>query len=276
VLALALALPTLHPTSLPARAQEQYAGDRVCADCHAELVRSFDLSLHTTAPEWHSERICETCHGPAGAHAAGDAGAVAPLAELGPRKVSERCLACHRNREKFFSFEQSIHRLAEVGCTGCHAPHSNRPYLLERAGRALCAECHPSVAAQFDLPRSHPLGEGSEACAGCHEPHGSRAALTGAGPAADSCARCHFEKAGPYLYSHDVATVDGCAACHEVHGSPNRHLLRDETQVNLCYQCHSGSVTPGWHSAPRFLNEKCTACHSAIHGSNTNPKFLEE
>jgi predicted CXXCH cytochrome family protein len=73
-----------------------------------------------------------------------------------------------------------------------------------------------------------------------------------------------------------VVIVDGCASCHVVHGSPNRHLLRHQTQVNLCYECHSGSVTPGWHSAPRFLNEKCTACHTAIHGSNTNPLFLEE
>jgi predicted CXXCH cytochrome family protein len=81
---------------------------------------------------------------------------------------------------------------------------------------------------------------------------------------------------GPFLYSHDVVIVDGCASCHVVHGSPNRHLLRHQTQVNLCYECHSGSVTPGWHSAPRFLNEKCTACHTAIHGSNTNPLFLEE
>ncbi|NIN09987.1 MAG: cytochrome C, partial [Gemmatimonadales bacterium] len=87
---------------------------------------------------------------------------------------------------------------------------------------------------------------------------------------------CHFDKAGPFLYDHDVVMVDGCASCHEVHGSPNRHLLKHEPQVNLCYQCHSASVTPGWHSAPRFLNEKCTACHTAIHGSNTNPFFLEE
>jgi len=70
--------------------------------------------------------------------------------------------------------------------------------------------------------------------------------------------------------------VDGCKACHQVHGSAGRHLLTHSRQINLCYQCHSGAVTPGFHSAATFLNEKCGACHTAIHGSNTNQFLLEE
>ena len=89
------------------------------------------------------------------------------------------------------------------------------------------------------------------------------------------CGDCHFEKVGPFVYNHDTQIVDGCVACHENHGSTNRHLLRHESQVNLCYECHSASFTPGWHSAPRYVNQKCTSCHTAIHGSNTDQFFLE-
>jgi predicted CXXCH cytochrome family protein len=70
--------------------------------------------------------------------------------------------------------------------------------------------------------------------------------------------------------------MDGCRSCHQIHGSPNRHLLTHSRQINLCYECHSGANTPGFHGAEQFLNEKCTACHTAIHGSNTNQLFLEE
>ena len=52
------------------------------------------------------------------------------------------------------------------------------------------------------------------------------------------------ELASVHLAVERTADENGCAACHEVHGSPNRHLLRHQTQVNLCYECHSASVTP--------------------------------
>ncbi len=85
-----------------------------------------------------------------------------------------------------------------------------------------------------------------------------------------------MDKEGPFLYEHDVSIVDGCRACHTVHGSANRHLLTDARQINLCYKCHPATQTPGFHNASAFLNEKCAACHTAIHGSNTNEFFLEE
>ena len=92
----------------------------------------------------------------------------------------------------------------------------------------------------------------------------------------DTCTECHMDKRGPFLYNHDVSLVEGCGSCHDPHGSPNRHLLNHARQNNLCYECHPGTTTPSFHSFGRFVGEKCTACHTAIHGSNVNPFFLEE
>jgi len=279
------AIRRLGPAALPlvlfwgataASAAGGYVGNEACAACHEEIVGAFGRTTHAVAPGWNSEKGCEACHGPGEEHAEGDLEAIRRLGELPPREASSTCLSCHDRQEKHLASDQGIHRLGEVGCNDCHLSHSTRPQLLERTGKALCADCHHAIVSQFDMPRTHPLPEGSEACARCHEPHASRALRTGTGLFDETCGSCHFEKMGPFLFSHDVVLVDGCASCHEVHGSPNRHLLRHETQVNLCYQCHGGALTPGWHSAPRFLTEKCTACHAAIHGSNTSPAFLEQ
>ena len=255
-----------------ALAEEGYEGSEVCAVCHEDQVEAFELTAHAIAPGWDAETGCESCHGSGTAHIEGDEEAIIRFADLTPGEASERCLSCHKRQEKHFSSVQSIHRLGDVGCNDCHNPHATAEKMLEKTGKELCASCHQAIASQFDLPRAHPI----EDCANCHEPHATRALRAAKSLFDQTCGNCHFEKTAPFLYSHDVLIVDGCSACHEVHGSPNRHLLKHEPQVNLCYQCHSASVTPPWHSAQRFLNEKCTACHSAIHGSNTSPFFLEE
>ena len=260
-------------TPLPAE-EEAYEGAETCAACHEEVVAAFAKTAHAVAPGWNDETGCESCHGSGTEHVEGGGGTetILRFADLTPREASAQCMDCHQRQESHFSAVQSIHRLGDVGCNDCHNPHSTADGMLEKTGRELCGDCHGAIASQFDLPRAHPIDD----CASCHEPHATRALRSSKSLFQQTCGNCHFEKTEPFLYPHDVLLVDGCASCHEVHGSPNRHLLKHGPQVNLCYQCHSASVTPGWHSAPRFLNEKCTACHSAIHGSNTSPFFLEE
>ena len=255
---------------------EDYEGAETCEACHEDLVAAFEFTSHAVAHGWDADTGCESCHGPGGDHVAGDETAIFSYASATPREASATCLECHDRQESHFNSKQAIHRLGDVGCNDCHNPHSTAEKGLERTGAALCQDCHQAITAQFELPRAHPLAEDGAGCANCHQPHASRTLRVNKELFGQTCTNCHIEKEGPFLYQHDVLLVDGCASCHEVHGSPNRHLLKHEPQVNLCYQCHSASVTPTWHSAPRFLNEKCTACHTAIHGSNTNPFFLEE
>ncbi len=261
-----------------------YAGTDTCEMCHAEEVDSFVMTAHAVASGWEHETACETCHGPGAAHAesGGESGMVR-AAELTPREQSDLCLTCHIQQEKQFRARHSVHKISDVSCIDCHSPHSAKPTMLEKSGVQLCQQCHQSIVAEFDLPRAHPLGgyprysDGADtACAACHDPHTTVSLRVAGGPGSVTCVNCHVEKAGPFVYPHDVSIVDGCKACHQVHGSPNRHLLTQSRQVNLCYQCHAATTTPGFHSAPAFLNEKCTACHTAIHGSNTTSSFLEE
>ena len=268
-----------------AQAADGDVGSEVCATCHEEVARDFALTSHAIAPGWGSDVNCESCHGPGQAHveSGGEPDQIVQLSVLPPRDASETCLTCHARQRKQFTASHSTHQLSDISCIDCHNPHSTAERLLEKSGVELCSQCHQSTVSQFDMPRAHPLagyphiGKGEDrGCAACHEPHTTSPLRRNRGMGDSTCVSCHSEKAGPFVYSHDVALVDGCASCHQIHGSPNRHLLTHSRQVNLCYQCHPGTTTPGFHSAPGFLTEKCASCHTAIHGSNTHPFFLEE
>jgi DmsE family decaheme c-type cytochrome len=253
------------------------AGSEACATCHDETVASFARTPHAVAPGWDAEQGCENCHGPGAAHAeSGDPARIVRLEALSPRESSDVCLECHKKGPGQSHYRQSLHSASDVSCVDCHNPHSTVPRMVRRTGIALCAECHQAIVGQFRMPRSHPLNEGDGGCANCHSPHGSRNHRMAPRFANQTCTECHSDKAGPFLYEHDVSMIDGCRACHQIHGTPNRHLLTHSRTINLCYQCHSALTTPAFHSAQSFLNEKCTACHAAIHGSYTHPAFLEE
>lgn len=249
-----------------------------CAVCHEDVVTAFGKTGHAVAPGWDPATGCQSCHGPGDAHieAGGDAEAIVRPLLLPRGESSDGCLSCHQHRETHFSGKRSLHRLEDVGCLDCHNPHLSTPNMLREKGAGQCAGCHAAVAAQFDLPRAHPMGEGGPGCVSCHNPHATRSFRGNPADTYRTCESCHFEKVGPFVYDHGSLSVGGCGSCHEVHGGLNRHLLRHETQINLCYECHTAAQTPGWHSAAQYANRKCTACHTAIHGSNTSQIFLEE
>jgi len=267
---------------LLAQGEGEHVGAEICAACHEDVAAAFRETPHSD---------CEGCHGPGGAHAEStDPEDLVVFGRLTPLESSERCLSCHRQEQRQFNTRRGIHHLADVACTECHAAHSTADNLLEKTSAETCGSCHQGIVAEFSLPRSHPLPETgrrrgwstglpnpqkSISCEACHEPHASNSIRTGRGMGNFTCGNCHVEKNGPFLYPHDVGIVDGCQACHRVHGSTNRHLLTHERQINLCYECHAGSTMPGFHSPGSFVDRKCTACHTAIHGSNTNPSFRE-
>lgn len=257
-------------------AEEGYVGSETCAACHDEVASAFARTTHGLAPHWDEEMGCEGCHGPGQAHVDGDLEAIVKPQELPPAEASATCLSCHDRHEALFGSATSPHRLSDITCIDCHSPHSTAEQQLPVRGVQLCGDCHQAVVAQFDMPRSHPLPATGPACETCHDPHTGNTLPSSRGFGNPVCTDCHFEKSGPFVYAHDVALVDDCSSCHQVHGSTNRHLLTHARQVNLCYECHAGTTTPGFHNAGNFVNEKCTACHTAIHGSNTNPFFLEE
>ncbi|MGH7896067.1 MAG: DmsE family decaheme c-type cytochrome [Candidatus Binatia bacterium] len=257
-----------------------YAGDEVCTTCHDDAATSYASTIHarvlgdSARPE--PDRGCEACHGPGSVHAeeGGGKGVGGLRAFVREEPASTRaaaCLRCHGGRSALHDFLAGEHAISRVACTDCHAMHAPKADpLLARATPELCYGCHQDVRAAFAMPEHHKVPEGVVSCIDCHQPHGSRN-TAGLRDADDrTCFRCHAEIQGPYVFEHGAQLTEGCTRCHDPHGSVNRHLLIRQQVAQLCYECHT--VTPTTHVQPSYRD--CTRCHAAIHGSNTDPRFL--
>jgi predicted CXXCH cytochrome family protein len=78
---------------------------------------------------------------------------------------------------------------------------------------------------------------------------------------------------------------EGCSVCHDPHGSPNRKLLTEADQ-NLCLKCHAQVQGGGVQSGEIYIGKvphgqllkfgSCwsAGCHSAVHGSNVDPRMF--
>ncbi|MCP5103252.1 MAG: hypothetical protein GY950_07735 [bacterium] len=254
-------------------------GWATCAECHEDLSAAFKNSAHAVidskglAEHAGAKFSCAGCHGDTSKHLEEpDAGNIFAFkgtdAATGKSKM---CLACHKDgHADYFS---SPHAKASMDCTQCHAIHKKtKQSLLKKGPTKGCYTCHEDVFAKFRLNERHRLFEGTLGCGSCHDPHKPSARERLAGFKQESCFKCHTDKQGPFLYEHKSITIDGCTVCHDVHGSPNRHMLVNQSVSELCFSCHT--VAPGWHS--RFTPESnCTNCHSTIHGSNLSSMFLK-
>lgn len=217
-----------------------FVGNRTCADCHTNITRTFPASEHG---RYHKEEVawagvsgCESCHGAGSKHVAAGGG-----------------------RGKFI-----------------HNPGKDP---------ASCFQCHLDVHAAFKLPQHHPVMEKQMNCVQCHDPHGGDIHQPFAGLAMarlnERCANCHKDQGRPFVFEHE-AMREGCTVCHTPHGSFNDKMLV-ERDMNLCLKCHAqiqdgaGTVLIGKsdHST-RIKRGTCwsAGCHTAVHGSNVNPRML--
>jgi predicted CXXCH cytochrome family protein len=228
---------------------------------------------------------------------------VVPAEIPGANYVGQRaCMDCHTNYVRSFaaSPHARIHLAAaaaprgQSGCESCHGPGSRhieaggaRQFILN-PGRdpAACLKCHLATHAEFRLPYRHPVLEGRLNCVQCHDPHGADIFKPKGGLAMaqvnEACAGCHREQTRPFAFEHE-AMREGCVVCHQPHGSVNRKLLT-ESDVNLCLKCHAqtpvagsaGAIYIGKVDHTAFLRQgTCwsAGCHSAVHGSNVDPRM---
>lgn len=275
------------------RLDAEYVGtDNCVAKCHKhdKITDFFRHSVHgeQIKPETGLPLVnCESCHGPGSLAIAkieetkrtlGDAGdkcdtsTLLDYRQLPPQAQSLICLKCHSaaSTPTLSQWHTSVHALNDLSCFSCHTLHEGPQQKVSHEKMAeVCYGCHPDVKAQFSLFAHHPVREKKMNCFDCHDPHGSSQPnmLKGVSPR-DMCTRCHMEKNGPFAYEHGDVT-ENCSNCHSPHGSVNRKLLTAAMPF-LCIQCHSPGhrsiLAPGTKSL--FAN-RCTDCHSTIHGSDT-------
>lgn len=173
----------------------------------------------------------------------------------------------------------SQHESRNVSCVSCHSVHkpkSAKAQLKTVNQQQQCMSCHRDKVAKLDRSGHMPVREGKMECSSCHNPHGStNVRLLKAGNTInESCATCHTEKRGPFLFEHAGVSGESCATCHDPHGSNNDRMLVAKLPF-LCQRCHNHTRHPSTiydnkvlGSSNRLYGRSCVTCHSAIHGSN--------
>ena len=241
----------------------------VCMDCHEDTVTAVMKTVHVEA----NMVSCESCHGSAENHIEDPMiDNIGSFSTMDADAIQQVCGSCHADQQPI----KSSHYGIGSACLNCHnAGHAdtiaNRAMLNDISGE-LCLDCHKDVRARMNRPYSHPMDDYDNTCIGCHNAHESRTEQMG-NRMDETCATCHPGKNGPFMFEHLGGANTGCGECHEPHGSTHPNLLnRHDTRI-LCLSCHTD--TPVFHDQTDLRYRQCTACHSAIQGSNINHLLME-
>jgi DmsE family decaheme c-type cytochrome len=258
-----------------------FVGDDTCMTCHEGqgLHNSAHGRVQNPRTPAAAGQTCESCHGPGKEHVdAGDVTKIRNFESMSAREANASCVSCH-NRSEHAAWEGSMHDARNVSCVSCHsvhAPKSDRGSLKLASTVATCESCHKQEAMKVRRSGHMPVREGKMDCTSCHNPHGATNVrmLKAGNTINESCASCHAEKRGPFLWEH-AAGRENCASCHDPHGSNNDRMLVAKSPM-LCQRCHVASRHPATiydaaalrSGSNRLVGRGCVNCHSQIHGSN--------
>lgn len=284
LLLLLFAVPPLVAGSPPYSRAEMTAQSAACLDCHQEAADNLKGSKHQFTDSVDiATRIavgCIGCHDGWESHLENPTkdNIIVPSALVMP-KQAEVCGRCHLNEHQATMVTTDPHGRAQLNCSTCHTLHGNHAKaLVKDENENFCGSCHTSVLAQFRSRSAHPLVTNNIECSSCHYPSDIKDHLLARG--IDwTCQNCHSEYAGPHAFEHPVTETylfngGGCTECHNPHGSANDRLLAQPGN-GVCLQCHG--VPPGHRAAHSGMAMKvsCVNCHTDIHGSDEDSKFLD-
>lgn len=146
----------------------------------------------------------------------------------------------------------------------------------------LCANCHPNIQRERNLPVAMPPFQQGQ-CGACHAPHASDNEPILANSMPELCFGCHD---GINLGPNGESTADyrempvqmppfragECTRCHYPHATEEPRLLKEKVP-ELCFDCHdtipigpSGETTADYREYPvqmqPFRQGQCIQCHN--------------
>lgn len=246
-----------------------FAGPERCRTCHKEVVTEYGKTSHSKLVFPGKEYIqgCESCHGPAKAHAVavqaahGDDAAVAKALKDHPifsfrgsaDENAARCLSCHITSKQQDFFEHSEHAGHGLSCNQCHAAH-----LVDEIKDHSKGDLSYPQGYFFQLPR---LADETRWL------HNSL--LKQSEPAL--CFSCHQTVQAKFALPSHHRVPEGlmkCSDCHNPHGTRNASSL-NRPGWETCVNCHVEKRGPYVYEHPAVKIEGCVTCHNP-HGSSNH------
>ncbi len=225
----------------PAAAQSSPPGPEVCAGCHQDKVDNFQHSVHGQKADPRTpvnNGACAKCHGDGTEH----------VKQGGGRGVGG---------------------IKNPGSKLASADETN----------ALCLTCHRQGSRRTLWDTSTHAARGN-ACTSCHTMHSPDKVLNRL-TQTEVCFTCHKKQRVEVNRNSRHPILEGkvvCSDCHNVHGSIGRALMKRDSVVETCYQCHAEKRGPFIHPHDP-VTEDCSLCHNP-HGTvtdsmlKTRPPFL--
>jgi predicted CXXCH cytochrome family protein len=243
-----------------------FAGPERCASCHKEVATEYGKTSHSklTFPGKDYIHGCESCHGPAKAHADaiqaahGDDAATAKALHDFPlfafkgsaAENAARCLSCHISSKQQEFFEHSEHAGHGISCNQCHTAHLVDEVKDHSRGNLSYAQAY-----FFQVPK---LPEETRWL--------QNSLLKQAEPAL--CYTCHQTVQAKFALPAHHRVPEGlmkCSDCHNPHGTLNTASLH-KPNSETCVNCHMEKRGPYVYEHPAVKIEGCVTCHNP-HGS---------
>ncbi len=253
VAGMVLFLPDTHAADAPALASAKkdlvLSGDATCTRCHGEddeaPVLAIGKTKHGTRADGRTP-TCTSCHGESDKHI------------NKPEGAKER----PKPDVMFSSNGKSAGKTDAVAQT------------------AACLTCHTK-----DAQRSHWAGSTHESrdvtCSSCHQVHAAHDKVRDKKTQPEVCLTCHKKQRAEISRPSHHPVLEGkvaCSDCHNAHGSIGPKLMKRDSVVETCYQCHAEKRGPFVHNH-QPVNEDCSNCHNP-HGTvaesmlKVRPPFL--
>ena len=218
-------------------------GPEVCAGCHEDAANYYKHSVH------------------------GQKGNL-----RGPSNAGE-CSTCHGNGA------EHVKAGGGKGVGGIKNPGGKSASMATDDKNAICLTCHSGGSKRTHWDGSTHQARGN-ACTSCHTMHTTDKVLTKI-TQPEVCFTCHKQQRAEVNRTFRHPILEGkvvCSDCHNPHGSIGKALMKRDSVVETCYQCHAEKRGPFVHSHEP-VNEDCSICHNP-HGTvadsmlKVRPPFL--
>lgn len=269
-------------------------GSQLCFECHQDMAAKIEANKYSHPP------VKDDCLGCHKAHASENHEKLLDDSSPG------LCLQCHSTDKETFKSLHMNYPVEKGDCTSCHDPHGSstaamlydnvhepmakrncdqchespdapEPFAVKKKGMETCMACHYDMINEIkNKSQVHWPVVDHTGCINCHSPHASPEKNLMRAPMLQVCGKCHADTIARQeraITPHPPVAEGRCSECHLPHGSDNPFILREESDIEVCADCHEWQTHTTHPIGEEYVDPRnpnvtlgCRSCHRT-HGT---------